>query len=1097
MRTWKMKSCVISFIILLCGTQAWGQLTAGSIVGTVTDPTGAQVQDATVTITNSSTGIGYSTVTSSQGLFTFPVVPVGLYEFAANAKGFKRANGTLDVELNSTRTLNIQLAVGSASETVQVTAAEAPVETTSTQISDTFSRRQVLDLPLASVNVNNLALLTPNTVDINTTGLNRAQVLQKVSSPVGGAVASVGGNRARTNSFILDGVDNNDPIETGPQSVVIQDAVQEFSVVKNNFNAEFGQFAGGQFNIVTKTGTNSIHGSAFWYGQNRHLNASDFGAQTLIQQGVITEKPRYDYNRLGGSVGGPIVKQKLFYFGAYEFENLGAAGNTNTALFPTDQGIQILSSMPQVSPFILSFLNQFGATATQASPPSDWPTVFGTPIPVGPVSRSFPSFATSHRFLASTDWMAGVSDQVHFRFNYDRGPNQLLPGFPQAGFNANLNVSNSLFSITHVHTFSPRLLNEARIAYHHQSTSNSVADQAVANLPNIVVAAGPLIGPSASVPSGSFDHIYQLNDNVTWQKGKHIFKFGADLRNNIITDISSPAPRGDYEYSSLQEFVTDSVPTINGQRGVGAVHLNLNNYSLNFYAQDQLKVTPRLTLYLGVRYEFNSLLHDLAAQQGESIADVPGVIMFGKPTVEKNNWAPRVGFAWDVFGTGKTAFRGGYGIAYAPIFGAYIGGGLLPSTVQQVFFTDCLPDCPIPIPASNFLENGGIPNVLAPLDTPANARAAIATHVPDIKRPYLQTATLEMEHEITKGFTFTGRYLHTKGTHLSVQARLNAAVVPPLSSFLPTFFNASEVPAQTALDTMPTLPEFLAQVAPPFAQFGFTGLLTTHLPIGNSTYNGGSFELARKFSSGFEMDANYTWSKFIDQGTNEFFNSFINPRRPQDWRNLANERGLSVLDVPHRFVLHAVWDTPWFRNGSGLSHSLLGNWTLAGSYAVSSGQPFTALSVADSEGNGDRQVQRTIINPGVNSNTGTDVTPVTNSGGDVVAYLAANPNARFVRAQTGSFPNATRNSLRAPGINNVDFMVAKNMPFGEQKSFQVGAQFFNLFNHPQFTAANLLAVDPGLGLNYAFVVSTSFNDMKGSGGTGGARLIQFTAKFSF
>ena len=185
---------------------------------------------------------------------------------------------------------------------------------------------------------------------------------------MGGAVASVGGNRARTNSFILDGVDNNDPIETGPQSVVIQDAVQEFSVVKNNFNAEFGQFAGGQFNIVTKTGANSIHGSAFWYGQNRHLNASDFGAQTLIQQGVISEKPRYDYNRLGGTIGGPIIKQKLFYFGAYEFENLGAAGNTNTALFPTDQGTQILSIMPQVSPFILSFLNQFGATATQASP---------------------------------------------------------------------------------------------------------------------------------------------------------------------------------------------------------------------------------------------------------------------------------------------------------------------------------------------------------------------------------------------------------------------------------------------------------------------------------------------------------------------------------------------------------------------------------------------------------------------------------------------------------------------------------------------------------------------------------------------------------
>jgi hypothetical protein len=175
----------------------------------------------------------------------------------------------------------------------------------------------------------------------------------------------------------------------------------------------------------------------------------------------------------------------------------------------------------------------------------------------------------------------------------------------------------------------------------------------------------------------------------------------------------------------------------------------------------------------------------------------------------------------------------------------------------------------------------------------------------------------------------------------------------------------------------------------------------------------------------------------------------------------------------------------------------LGNWIIAGSYAASSGQPFTALSVANSVGNGDRQVQRTIINPSASSNTGTDVTPITNSGGDVVAYLATDPNSRFVRAQTGSFPTSARNSLRAPGISNIDFAVSKNIPFGEQRSFQFGVQFFNLLNHPQFTAANLLAVDPGLGLNYAFVISPSFNDMRASGGTGGARLIQLIAKFSF
>src|SRR5207248_7018392 len=203
-------------------------------------------------------------------------------------------------------------------------------------------------------------------------------------------------------------------------------------------------------------------------------------------------------------------------------------------------------------------------------------------------------------------------------------------------------------------------------------------------------------------------------------------------------------------------------------------------------------------------------------------------------------------------------------------------------------------------------------------------------------------------------------------------------------------------------------------------------------------------------------------SKFIDDSTNEFFNSFINPRRPQDWRNLRNERSRSVLDAPHRFVMQFVWDTPWYRTGSGFSRQVLGNWTLAGTYSASSGQPFTALSVANSEGNGDVTVQRTVLNPAGTSNIGSDVTSVTNSGGAVVGYLATDPSAKYVRAQEGTFPTAPRNSLRAPGINNADFMVSKYFGLGEERRLQFGTQFFNIFNHPQFTAANLLAVDQGL-----------------------------------
>jgi hypothetical protein len=292
--------------------------------------------------------------------------------------------------------------------------------------------------------------------------------------------------------------------------------------------------------------------------------------------------------------------------------------------------------------------------------------------------------------------------------------------------------------------------------------------------------------------------------------------------------------------------------------------------------------------------------------------------------------------------------------------------------------------------------------------------------------------------------------------------------------------------------------QFLAQVVRPLDQYGFAGnTVTTHLPIGSSRYDGVSVELERRFNRGYQFTTNYTWSRFFDHATNEFFNSFINPRRPQDWRNLDNEWARSVLDVPHRFVASGIWELPWLRRGSGAAARFLGGWTISAAYVLQSGQPWTPLSQANSVGNGDVQVQRAIVNPSGTEPTGTRATPVTNSSGGIVGYLANNPNARHVQAGVGSFPTAERNSLRAPRMNNVDLMVSKAFGFGAGRQLEFQAHFFNLLNHPQFTAANLLAVDPGLGLNYAFVGSAGFNDIENAGGTGGARIVQLVLKARF
>ncbi len=1083
------------------------QGTAGSVVGVVKDATDAVLPGAVVTIRHVDTATTYETVTNAQGALSFPVVSVGEYNFTAQLTGFKTATGRLTVELNTRSNLAVVLEIGAASETVQVVGAQTAVETTSAQIAETFGAREVVDLPVPSGNVNTLALLAPNTVDINTTGLTQGQLLNRVSSPVGGSVGGIGGNRARNNSFTVDGVDNNDPIGTGPQSAVIQDAVREFTVLRNSFNAEFGQSTGGQFNIVTKTGTNELHGNAFWYHQNRGLNATDILTQRAIAAGTLNGKPRYDFNRAGMTVGGPIVRDTLFFFGAFEYEKISGASTSSAAVFPTAEGYNLLASLPpgvtrlgapgRVSPFVLQYLRQWGLTAPQANvPATTYPLVLGVRIPVGSVSQNIPSFTKNQRYLGNFDWNLGVNDHLQLRVNYNEGPNGVRAGVPKPELNANREVSNQLASVTYVRTFSPRIVNELRGAYHHQKTANRLVDSAAGDLPVIQVAEIPLsISPVAS--TGAETHVLQVMDSLTWQTGRHLLKFGADVRKNLVDDVGQVAPTGNYRWVNLEELLIDVPPTQVGQRGLGATVRVLDSSSFNGFVQDEVKLTDRITLNLGLRYEFNSLPRDLAVQEQQSIGTVPGVIEFRKPRVETNNFATRAGFAWDVRGNGRTAVRVGYGLAYNTIFGAFVGGGQLPAALQQVFFTTCLPNCPIPVPTASFLERGGIPNQLVSFTTPERTRAATGSYVPDQERPRVHTFSLGAEHEVVPGWLGSVRYLHTEGRKLSVQAQLNAGVVPPQSAFLPTWFRASDVPGIAVRDTMPTVNQFLAQVVRPLDQYGFAGnTVTTHLPIGRSRYDGLSFELERRFDRGYQLTTSYTWSRFFDHATNEFFNSFINPRRPQDWRNLDNEWARSVLDVPHRFVASGIWELPWLRGASGAAGSL-GGWTVSAAYVRQSGQPWTPLSQANSVGNGDVQVQRAIVNTAATNPTGTRSSPVTNSAGAIVGYVANDPNARFVQAGVGSLPTAERNSLRAPGINNIDLMLSKSFGIGGSQTIQFQAHFFNLLNHPQFTAANLLAVDPGLGLNYAFVGSAGFNDIERAGATGGARIVQLVLKFSF
>ncbi|MGH9334136.1 MAG: carboxypeptidase regulatory-like domain-containing protein, partial [Vicinamibacteria bacterium] len=568
-----VRARAISFLagVLLAGTVS-GQQTAGSVAGVARDPSLAVLPGVTIVIRNADTGVQQQTVTNEVGTFNLPVVPVGRYSFSVELAGFKTATGEFVVELNRRTNLNIVLELGAATETVQVVAA-APVETTDTQVGDTFETRLIIDLPTPSQDVNSLALLSPNVVDVNTTGLTRGQLLSQVSSPVGGAVGSVGGSRARNNSFNVDGVDNNDPIVTGPQGNVIQDAVAEFTILKSNFNAEFGQATGGQFNIVTKSGTNDYAGNVFWYHQDRHLNSTDFLTETAIESGRIDEKPPFDLNRFGGTFGGPLVSNELFFFGAYEYEKVNAAGTTTNFVFPTEEGFNLLGSLPPgttrfgapgaVSPFVLDFIRRWGLVAPQANlAAARFPLVLGVPIPVGAVSQNIPSFSRSDRFMGNLDWQAGANDRWQFRFFSDFGPDGITAGTPKEELNADRQVENYLASASWVHTFSPDFLNDFRLAFHRQVTDNVISDPAAGDIPNLQVAEIALsIGPSGAVPSGSRTKNLQIYNSSSYATDRHLWKFGIDFRDNGVTDIGFVSPRGNYRYVNFEDLLTDIAPT--------------------------------------------------------------------------------------------------------------------------------------------------------------------------------------------------------------------------------------------------------------------------------------------------------------------------------------------------------------------------------------------------------------------------------------------------------------------------------------------------------------------------------------------------------
>ena len=1060
------------------------QATDGNIVGVIYDTTGASVAGASVELLNTATGVKTAATVDAQGAYRVGNVPIGNYTITVTAAGFAPASlKEVTVELSRTTTANLTLSIGNVASTVEVSEAPALIDSTTAQISNSYDRRLATEHPLSanpSGGVYNLSLLGAGVASSGGIGA--------------GTGPSVGGIRPRSNNFTVEGADNNNKNVTGPIIYVPNDAVGEFTVLQNQFSAEFGRGSGGQFNVTVKSGTNQLHGSLYEYLLNRHLNAND---QAAARQGV-PRPPRYDQNRMGGQAGGPLRKNRWFLYGLYEYNPDGRAGVPSQPVYaPTAAGYATLAGMTSISKPNLEMLRLYAPPT--ANPVRTTP-VNGTPIPIGVFSILSPSYSNSYNWLVSSDYSISAKDQLRVRYlsNENQGldTGASLPQFftPQP-------VLSKMASLGEFHSFAPNLNNELRLAWNRNSNTRVMPDLAWPGLdvfPNVAIRndLNVNIGPNNNSPGAVTQNTYQLVNNLSWNKGRHDLKFGIDFRSQIFGSSYVPRARGDYQWTTLERYLNDTIPDFIAQRNVGGKVYTGNVAAYYAFLNDNIRLRQNLTLNVGLRYERNGVSKSMKEFDLNKLADVPGVLTFQAPVPTNKNFAPRVGFAWSPGRSGKTSVRGGFGITYDQWFDNIGTQARPPQANANVDVTGNT--------GSGFLAGGGIPaSARAANLTPAQARAATSYWLDPVQKlPYAITMNVGVQHSFAKDYTVEARYVGTKGVHLILQGQLNRNSLVTGNFNLPTYL---EAPSQATLDALRLTTATFTQLRTtpawnPLQPYGFATAIIAYQPRGNSRYHGLAIDFKKRYNKNLLFHAAYTLSRNMDDSTAELNSIVATPRRPQDYSNYAAEWALSALDRRNRFTYTAVYNTPWFSaHRNLLLKNVLGNWELSGTYTIETGTWATPQSGVDSNQNGDSATDRVILNPKGVPGTSSGVSALRNSSGQTAGYLAQNPNAQFILAQIGAYATSSRNILRTPGIHNIDMTIAKNIPVRERYQVQVRADMFNAANHPQYTLGNInsIRLRSTSGTANMFIPGNPLFGKWDQVFSSNSRIVQMTAKFVF
>jgi hypothetical protein len=1077
----RIRAWVCLLWLMLTAFSMAAQQITGNIDGLVSDPSGALVQSAAVTATQVETGRTRTVLSDREGSYLLVELPVGHYRLEVVAQGFQKyLQEGISLDVNETATVLVHLRVGLASQAVEVNANSTLVQTVSS-VGETVMEREILDLPLDGRNFSQLGTLQPGVVPL-TPGLLEAGGPARAQEGY-----AVDGQRPESNNFLIDGADNVSSVDGGFVLKPPIDAIAEFKILSHNANAEFGRNTGSTTNIITRGGSNSFHGALWEFFRNDAMDSSDYFARSVqpLKQ-----------NQFGATFGGPIIKDKTFFFGYYEG-------------FRNRQGESVPATVPSAAERQGNFAEEctagFNNSTGLCNNAQQQLTFFGTPVPfnqmtlftpINPIAANVLGFfplpnsgengyigtqtlaENNDQFGVRVDHYLSQADALNFRYMYSAGPTTdplspvgaNVPGFPVGEYDR---AQNFVSQDTHI--ISPNTIGVARFSFLRNTflldehlNHESPADLGFQYAPTLPLAAGPpfvQIGGYASVgdpitgPRYTYQNTFDVSGSLSWIHGRHDLKFGAGYRRDQINALQGIASNGFFVFSTFPysdgfaSFLSGN-PVVFLQGG-GNFSREIRDRAVDAYAQDSYKVNSRFTLNYGLRYELpfpatennNEVNLFVPGAQSHVVPNAPAGLLYpGDPGVpagliptQKTGFAPRFGFAWDTRGDAKTVVSAAYGIFYEPY---YTGeGGPLQDPVSAPPY---LKTQQISFPINSFANPFYTPN---PFNEAFPEPMTLLVVTPNLTLPYAQDWNLNIQQSLSADWLLQLGYVGTTGVHLPRFIEGDPAIfIPGLNASGQPISNENNVNERRlysgcTLTSNPNVPCVYSSI----------GEIAS---IANSSYNALQTSLRKRFGHGLSFLASYTWSHSIDDVSS--FNITGSASQPvagendlaQDPFDLAAERGRSMFDSRNRFVLSYQWNLPFWDHPVNWYQHAFGNWQLNGIVTVMSGGPFTVFDSNDVslQGQAPEITGFSANRPNLigNPNHGPR-TPQEWMNVSAFQQLEPDPLGRFQ-----VFGDEGRNVVQGPGYSNWDFSAFKNIPVSESKEFQFRGELFNFLNHTNF-----------------------------------------------